>query len=138
MRPASFKIETIEQVRNLFFIYGGGFAAIYICFSLMYYNAYKRREFLELTPEEIFETRSQVYTYLSIASGGVLSIIIAAMPGMIPTLAGLGFFIIWPLNFFTNRARKRGYAKLFHSDMKADVVHAEIEDELKTIQDDLN
>jgi uncharacterized membrane protein len=48
-----FKLETIDQLRNLFMIYGGGFAAIYIVFAMMYHNAYRKRDFLELTQEEV-------------------------------------------------------------------------------------
>lgn len=135
--PSSrFKLQSFRQVSHLFYIYSGGFAAIYIVFALMYHNAYKKKEFLQLTPEEVYETRTQIYANLSIASGGIASVLMAMMPPPVSVLAGAGFVIIGPVIGIVKSKREKQYARLFHSSMKADVAQAEIEDELKTVKDD--
>jgi len=47
-----------EQVRSLMLVYGAGFVAIYLLFFLMYRNASKRADEVELSPMEIFETKT--------------------------------------------------------------------------------
>ncbi|MDN3549799.1 TMEM175 family protein [Mucilaginibacter aquaedulcis] len=45
-----------EQVQSLMLIYGAGFFVIYLLFYLMYRNAQKQANELELSKEELFET----------------------------------------------------------------------------------
>lgn len=129
-------IDTIGQARNLFYIYSGGFTVIYLLFTLMYHNAWRKREFLSLTAEEIFETRTQVYMQLAIASGGIYSLILASLPYPFIQFSGIVYFLIWPMAMLVRKYRDRSYYKKFHRDMEADVAEAEIEDQLKTVRDD--
>ena len=47
-----------DQVRALLLVYGAGFVAIYTLFYLMYRNAIKYAAEVQLTPRELFETKT--------------------------------------------------------------------------------
>lgn len=65
----------------LLLIYHGGFTCIYFLFALMYYNALKRKEHLELTPIEVFETRTSALIFMGISSVGVVLMLITLVSG---------------------------------------------------------
>jgi uncharacterized membrane protein len=71
----------IEQVPQLFFVYGVGYVAIYAIFSLMHYNAYRQRIKLALTPIEVLNTIDFVVGNIVTGGVGLLSIAIAAFAG---------------------------------------------------------
>lgn len=62
---------------TLMVIYGIGAAAIFISLALMYGYALKKRDFLELSEGEIYDTKSSLYTNLTLASIPFLSALIA-------------------------------------------------------------
>ncbi len=104
-------IET-AQVPTLFLIYGGGIIALYLLLALMYLHAYRRRAALELTPLEVFDTRSSIGRHFLAASIGVLSCLIAvAVPTNLVGLAGYVYFLLGPAmaiqGVFAGRRRRR-------------------------------
>jgi uncharacterized membrane protein len=83
------------QGRDMFAIYGAGFAAVYFTFALMHLHAWRLRERLELDELERWMTLESIAYEVVLASVGVLSIAIArwAPPERI-SFAGYVFFII--------------------------------------------
>ncbi len=116
-------IETAEQFGALFVIYSGGFTIIYLLFFLMYKNAYRQRRELQLSDAEVFETKTKMYMQFFIASGGMLAVLVALMPGQMPLMAGFGYIIIWPLTGIWTKKRdkmfRRQFPHLHHEDVLA-------------------
>jgi uncharacterized membrane protein len=86
-----------SQTPALMTIYGLGFAAVFAIFTLLNYHAYRKRQELELTATEQFDTRTAIHE--AMISGGValLSILIAhAVPPKAAGLAGFSYFLIGP------------------------------------------
>jgi uncharacterized membrane protein len=69
------------QLPTLMIIYGVGFAAVFSVFSLLYYHAYRKRAYLELSEPEVFDTLSSVRQNVFSVAIGVLSIAIALIGG---------------------------------------------------------
>ena len=66
-----------SQVSTLFLIYGGGVIALYSLLALLYVHAYRKRGELELTPVEVFDTRSSIVAHLLAVGVGLVSVVIA-------------------------------------------------------------
>jgi uncharacterized membrane protein len=83
------------QARDVFTIYSGGFAAVYLVFVLMHVHAWRLRERLALDELERWMTLETIAHHLVLAAFGALSIVIArcAPPGHIDW-AGWVFFLI--------------------------------------------
>ena len=97
------------QAQHLFYVYSGGFVAIYVMFVLMYHNVLRHREQLKLTPEEVFDTGSHMYSYVVIVIIGLLSLGCAFIGGQFLNYAGIvyaliGVGIMW---MYSVRARIR-------------------------------
>ncbi len=75
------------EIPQLMMIYGAGFALIFLLFVLLYLNAYRQRQRLDLNPVEVFETRQMILSNLLLTGIGLLSIAIAGLGG--PTYTGL-------------------------------------------------
>ena len=107
-----FHLEGLKQAANLFYIYSGGFACIYILFALMYKNALKKGIQLKLTAIEIFETKTHLLSYLLIACVAVFSMFLAFLGGRYINFAGFAYMLIWPvvsiLYSVRNRRKKFG------------------------------
>jgi len=108
-----FILKDISQIVQLFQVYSSGFAAIYILFSLMYYHAYRKREELELTDSEIFETRTNIYRNMVMAGVGLLSVAIASLGGQYVGMAGFIYVLIGPAIAFTHSHRGKVHRKRF-------------------------
>lgn len=89
-------INNWDDLSLLFSLYSLGFVAIFLCISLMYYNAAHLADRLELTPDELSETRFFFRNYFILVTVGLLSIVLAisgiglriGMPGWIYGLLG--------------------------------------------------
>lgn len=106
-------IENTRQIAYLFYIYSGGFMVIYLLFAAMYNNALRHREALNLTPSELFQTRSHLYGHLAIAGVGMLSIIIAYFDTGTNGWAGLIYFLIGPVMTVLYSKRHSRHRRLF-------------------------
>ena len=97
------------QVPSLFLIYGGGVIAIYLLLAVMYRRALGKRQELELTPLEVFDTKASIAMHLAAAAIGVLSCIIAVtVPLRLAGLAGYVYFLFGPaMAIFGARAGRR-------------------------------
>ncbi|MFT3912327.1 MAG: TMEM175 family protein [Ferruginibacter sp.] len=92
-----FHITSTEQLANLFYIYSGAVACIYILLGLMYYNAIRKKESLELTSLETFEAKSHMLSYLLIALVAIFSMLLAFLGKGFINFAGIVYFLIGPI-----------------------------------------
>lgn len=109
-----------EQFPALLMIFGAGFVAVYLVFTLMYVNAYRQRVALALTTLEQFDTRAQIYSSLmlvviglvsiGLACGGTLLFAIAA--GSMYWMVGIAMGVFWTIS---GRYRKQLEAKCMAS-----------------------
>ena len=102
------------QVPTLFYIYNTGYIVIYLLFYLMYRHAQSHAERLELTPYELFETRSMMYINLVNVSIGVLAIIVTyVLPDKLNGVSGFTYFLIPIAYSIFFRLRSKKSKKLF-------------------------
>jgi uncharacterized membrane protein len=94
-------IGSTREMATLFMLYSGGFVAIFVCVSLLYLHAHRRREALDLDPGEIFEARFYAAHYTIFALVGCLSIAVAATGiGVRAGLPGWIYAMIGPLTWW--------------------------------------
>ena len=101
------------QTPTLMTIYGLGFAAVFGIFALLNYHAYRKRDELELSPFERFDTVTAIQE--SLISGGValLSIGLAqTMAASVSGLAGFTYFLLGPALATHGALRGRRFRKL--------------------------
>ena len=91
-----FSLSDAGQIVKLFYIYSGGYAAIYLLFTAMYWNAFRHRKQLALTGSEIFETKTNIYRNLAMSGIGLVSMAIASFGAGYTMLAGLIYILIGP------------------------------------------
>jgi uncharacterized membrane protein len=98
-----------EQQRELMVVYGLGFAAIYLCFTGLYANAWRLRKEMRFNPLEVSVTLAQLWYHFGIACIGLLTCVIACLlPPSRSGEAGYFFFAIMIWGFVHGRiARKR-------------------------------
>ncbi|HVS91869.1 MAG TPA: TMEM175 family protein [Mucilaginibacter sp.] len=100
---------TDDQVPTLMYVYDIGYMLIYLLFYLMYKHAIKYAERIELTPFELFETRSQMYINLINVIIGLLGILITiVLPVGLKGASGYTYLLI-PFAYsvyFSRRAKK--------------------------------
>ena len=93
------------QLRIVFAIYGGGFAAVFLTFTLMYWYAWSLRETLSLNPIERFKTRRSLVDNAALVLIGLSFIAVARqLPDRWLGWAGMYFWLI-PLYFVFSRRR---------------------------------
>ncbi|MFZ0794959.1 MAG: TMEM175 family protein, partial [Candidatus Korobacteraceae bacterium] len=68
-----------QQAPMLMIIYGLGYAAVFVIFVLLYRNALRKREQLELTALELFDTRTSIVESSFQVGVGVLCAVAAAI-----------------------------------------------------------
>ena len=83
------------QIPWLFVIYGAGFAAIFVCYALLYLHAYRKRVELELDDLEQAVSRAEIARNLVLAGLGGLSAGMAlVLPAGLGGLAGYSYALI--------------------------------------------
>ena len=97
-----------QQVPALMCIYGAGYIVIYFLFFLMYAHASAKREQLELTPSELFDTKTKMWAQLILGSVGMFSVmLVLALPEGKSGIAGYVYFLIGPaFTIFYSRRTK--------------------------------
>jgi hypothetical protein len=85
---------TLEGLALLFELYSLGFALIFLCFSLMYYRAYKKTRKLENSLTLLFYARH----FAIFIAVGITSVLLAKFQiGLKFGLPGIIYFILGPL-----------------------------------------
>lgn len=111
--PSNFAIESVDEVRGLFTIYGAGFTATTACIGLLYLRALRSAEKLALTPYEKALTSVDVIAWAIVSGMGVVSIVLAAtLPDHLLAIAGwvysaLGILVPLITTSLMRRARRR-------------------------------
>ncbi len=84
-----------EQPRELMMVYGAGFAAIYFIYAALYWNAWRQREHLRLSPLEKTLTLSYMCDNFGVGCIGLLCCLVARLlPVEQAGMAGWCFFVI--------------------------------------------
>jgi len=107
---AAYKIDPDDFV-PMMRLYNSGFTGIFLLFTLMYYNAYKQREELALTPVEVFETRTNVLFYLYMTSVGMVTVLLALAGGRIAGFSMAGYGLMGGLGIVSHNRNKRFHKK---------------------------
>jgi len=90
----------VEQVPAMFAVYGAGFAAVFLIFTLLYLHAYRRRRALALNELETFDTRMWLQENALMVSVGALSVAVAVFGGTRHVLlSGMVYWLIAPIQF---------------------------------------
>lgn len=85
------------QGPDLMLLYGGGFAAVFVVFGLMYANALRLAAPLALSPEERARTQTEMEGQFLMAAIGLLSVWVAYLDSGVASAAGLVYFLIGPV-----------------------------------------
>jgi uncharacterized membrane protein len=86
---------TAGNARVMFTIYGLGFAAIFLLYTLLYLHALRHREDLELNLVEQHDTATHVYMFAGNVAVGLASVALAwLLPPRAVGLAGFIYFLI--------------------------------------------
>jgi hypothetical protein len=99
------------QMETLVYLYGAGWTAIWFILALMYGQALRKREALQLDELEVFNTRLSVIENLSGVAIGIVSILIAYfgdMPDNFPAAAWIYlamFPIQWAIRLWSRKRR---------------------------------
>ena len=111
--PAQRAFEEPGQLSELMVLYGVGFAAIYFLQAALYYNGYRHRELLQLSPLELILTRGYIAGNVGMTAIGLLSALFAILvPQHDAGYAGLLYFLILPLRRIQGARLRRRTAAL--------------------------
>jgi len=105
---------TAQDQPQLMSIYGLGFILIYFVFFLMYLHALHKKEELQLTPTEQFDTKTKMFAHVALLMVGLLSVIVSQLlPALLAGSAGMINFLIGPaatvLHTIGGRKRRKLY-----------------------------
>lgn len=105
------RFSELDQIRELFVIYGLGFAAVFLCIALLYQRAYACREALGLTELETYDARTIFWHYMIFVGMAFVSILLTLL-GWGQYLGGVGGWIYGLLGpvmtlFWFLRSKKR-------------------------------
>lgn len=114
--------DSVEQVPQLMYIYSSGFALIYFLLMMMHCHAYSKREQLQLTEVEKFDTLTKVYSLSILMSVGIIVLIVAALlPPASSGGSGFIYTMIGPALFVFHSKRRKVKEKKF-KDIIADSI----------------
>ena len=101
---------TPPQLARIFAIYGAGYIILFGMFALLYLQAYRKRHALNLSPLEVFDTRSALGAHLvSAGVGGIATAVALFAPMPYPMFSGFTYFLMGPGHwaFGVTSARRR-------------------------------
>lgn len=102
-----------DQWPQLMSIYAIGFIAIWLVFVLLTLHAYRRRDVLDLSALEMYDTRTKVREYLILMGFGVVSLALALSGGWRVPASGWIYALIGPvlgLHGYITGARRKNKA----------------------------
>lgn len=108
--------SNVYQIRELMIVYGLGFTSIYLCYTALYFNAWRQRAHLRLNPMETTLTLSYMADNIGVACIGLICCWLAyILPPAKAGEAGLFFFSvgIWKTihGFAASRRVRRAEAR---------------------------
>jgi hypothetical protein len=108
MGLSSGSFDNAHQVVELMVLYGLGFAAIHILFAALYWNGWRQRDQLELTPTERLLTRTYIASDLGGTFIGLLACGLAiAVPEQWAGYTGWSYMLMWPVGTLIGRIKDR-------------------------------
>lgn len=108
-----------DDWRQVFFVYSGGYAAIYLLFTAMYWNAYRHRDILSLSGSEAFETVTNIYRNLAMGIIGLLSVVCAAISPNFAIWAWIPYLFIGPVIGFIHGRRSKIHRRIHETPQEA-------------------
>jgi uncharacterized membrane protein len=110
----AFRDMSVVDNRLLLTVYSAGFVGIMLVFVLLYWNVYRKREALQLTPEEVFEARVGARTHALSVGVGLVSLVLAwTLPVNLFWIAGPVYALQGPIHWrngvLIERARGRAF-----------------------------
>ncbi len=110
------------QYRELMLIYGTAVVLIYALLAFMYRHALKRSTDLDLTREEIFHTKTNMYDHLLLVGVAFISILVAfLLPREHSAMAGMVYILIAPILSIFQRVRRKKALQLAEAGSEATV-----------------
>ena len=111
---AAFMDMSVADNRLLLSVYSAGFVGIMLVFVLLYWNVYRKREALRLTPAEVFDAYAGARTHCVSTCVGLLSLALAwTLPVNWFWIAGPVYALQGPLHWrngvLIDRARRRAF-----------------------------
>lgn len=107
-------IQNASELRQLFLIYGLGFIFVFLSFVLLYQHALGKAVDLQLTEQEIFETKTYLRYHLIFVLVGLISVLITILNvGVTFALPGWIYGLLGPLLFWHGRHRRKLKQKKF-------------------------
>jgi uncharacterized membrane protein len=106
---------TTADIPKLMEIYGAGYIFIYFLFSFMYMHALRKKNELQLTGQEIFDSKTKLFKNAILIIIGIISVIVTLM--VAPENAGSAgfvYFLIGPAFSIYFRYRANRKRKLFN------------------------
>jgi uncharacterized membrane protein len=99
------------QLARIFAIYGAGYVVLFGMFALLYLQAYRKRDELNLSPLEVFDARASLGAHLVSASVGMIATAIALFAPMpYGVFSGFAYFLMgptqWAFGVSSSRRRK--------------------------------
>jgi uncharacterized membrane protein len=102
------------QIPALMYIYSSGYLLIYLLFFFMYLHAFRKRDELELTDKELYDTKTRMWAQIILVIVGILCIIATSiLPAERAGTAGFIYFLIGPAFSIYFSVRGKNRKKLF-------------------------
>jgi uncharacterized membrane protein len=96
------------EMRELFIVYGLGFAALQTIFCLLYLRVIVHRVALDLTPLELMSTRETLFHHVITGTVGIVSVLVAlSLPLNLVGIAGLVYSLLVPYFWISKRIFRR-------------------------------
>ena len=87
----------VSQAQTLMVVYGAGYFAVFLLFTLLYAHALRKKELLGLSGIEIYDTKTSISENMIHVSVATLSILVAIIGGSrLSGWAGLVYFLLGP------------------------------------------
>ncbi len=96
----------VNQLPLLMVIYGLGFAAVFLIFALLHLHAQRHARDLDLNEAELRQTRGAVASSFVNVGVALLSVVVALIGPNFAALAGLTYFLLWPLQVLSARRHR--------------------------------
>jgi uncharacterized membrane protein len=124
-----YKFTENYQISQLMIVYGAGYIFIYVIFFLMYLNAYRNHESIQLNRVELFNTKTFLYSKIVMTGVGVFSIVLAIggvyINPWLGMLSGISYILIGPALGLLYSRRKKILKRIYPQE-EIDKVNEEI------------
>lgn len=113
MGMAKASVESMSQIVELMVLYGVGFTAVYLLFAALYWNAYRQRDHLQLSPLECLLTRGYILEAAANAFVGILATVLAlTLPQGWTGMTGWAYILTWPVQTSLKRFMRKRIQRL--------------------------